>query len=242
MTRDESQLLDEISLREASLLDARRELDSGDLGADAFGAIEQRDQTALALARAQLQALRDETRDQPLSARRVRRRRLLALALTCFALALSVLLWSALSPRQAGNSSTGSITLDHAQQIRQLLIEAQSDIAQGNPVTALSAYQQVLALDANNVTALTQTGWLDFSAGSTSKNVTLVREGVATLRRAITLAPRDPGTRLYYAIVAYSTPGNHALAVAQFRIFKTLQPSPAQRIIAQPYLRRLSLS
>ena len=73
MTRDESQLLDEISLREASLLDARRELDSGDLGADAFGAIEQRDQTALALARAQLQALRDETRDQPLGARRVRR-------------------------------------------------------------------------------------------------------------------------------------------------------------------------
>ena len=240
MTRDHGQLRDEIALREASLVDARREVASGELSSEAFGAIEAREQVALATARASLEALGvspDPTTQRP----RVRRTRYLIVAVTCFVLALGVLLWSALSPRQAGTPGTGSITLGHAQQITQLLNEAEADIANGNVVTALAAYQRVLTLDPKNVPALTQTGWLDFSAGSSARNATLTNLGVKYLHEAITIAPRLAAPRLYYAIVADATPGNQKLARREFEIFLALHPSKGQLAVATPFLRKLGL-
>jgi tetratricopeptide (TPR) repeat protein len=239
MTRDESALRDEISLRQASLLDASRELAAGELSAQAFDAISTRERAAIEKAQGELDALADETAVP--ARRRVRRRRLLVVGIACFVVALGVLLWSSLSPRQAGNSITGSVTLGHSQEIQQLLIEAQADVADGDPATALSAYQQVLDLDATNVEALTQTGWLDFSAGSSDKNVTLVDVGVKDLREAVKLAPRQAAPRLYYAIVADATPGNEALAKKEFKIFLRLTPSRGQIAVAQPFLVKLGL-
>jgi tetratricopeptide (TPR) repeat protein len=243
VSRDLTQLRDEIALREASLLDARRELESGELSLDAFATIVAKETNAIELARAQLVA-----RDAPsLGAappprRRIRRARLLVVALTCFALALGVLLWSALSARQAGNSATGSLSLGHAQQISQLLSQAEADIANGQPVTALAAYRQVLALDPNNVAALTQTGWLDFSAGSSDRSLALTKLGLTDLRRAITLAPRQPAAHLYYAIAAASTSGNRALAKSQLVIFLSLKPSATLMKVAAPFLASFGLS
>jgi hypothetical protein len=151
------------------------------------------------------------------------------------------LLWSSLSPRQAGNSITGSVSLGHAQEIQRLLTEAQADVANGNPVAALSAYEQVLVLDNTNVQALTQTGWLDFSAGSSDQNITLVKAGEKDIQRAVALAPHQAGPRLYYAIVADSTPGNTSLAKRQFEIFLTLKPSRGQLAVAQPFLKKLKV-
>jgi tetratricopeptide (TPR) repeat protein len=173
MTRDESALRDEISLRQASLLDASRELAAGELSAQAFDAISTRERAAIEKAQGEL--------------------------------------------------------------------DAQADVADGDPATALSAYQQVLDLDATNVEALTQTGWLDFSAGSSDKNVTLVDVGVKDLREAVKLAPRQAAPRLYYAIVADATPGNEALAKKEFKIFLRLTPSRGQIAVAQPFLVKLGL-
>jgi Flp pilus assembly protein TadD len=100
----------------------------------------------------------------------------------------------------------------------------------------------VLVADTTNVEALTETGWLTFSAASVQKNATLVAVAVADLRKAVTLAPNNPATHLYYGIVAASTPGNLATARAQFRAFLALKPSVAQRAIAEPYLRTLHLA
>jgi hypothetical protein len=55
------------------------------------------------------------------------------------------------------------------------------------------------------------------------------------------LAPRQAGPRLYYAIVADSTPGNASLAKKQFEIFLSLQPSRGQLAVAQPFLKKLKL-
>lgn len=239
MSRDAGLLRDEISLRQASLVDARRELAAGELSAQAFESISTREKAAIDQAHRELDALARESAAP--ATRRVRRRRLLVVSAVCFAAALGVLLWASLSPRQPGNSITGSISLGHQQKIQQLLTEAEADVANGDPVTALSAYRQVLDLDARNVQALTQTGWLDFSAGSSDQDVSLVDLGVKDLREAVKLAPRLAGPRLYYAIVADATPGNETLARKEFEVFLGLKPSRGQLAVAQPFLKKLGL-
>jgi len=235
---DPRQLCDEIALREASLADARREHQSGELRDDEFHAIIARESAALEVARGAL--AQSDVTASPRSVR-VRRRRWLVTALVAFALAAGVLLWSSLTPRQPGTSITGSITQDQSQKVVSLLGQAEADVANGNVVAALSAYQQVLALSPRNVVALTQTGWLDFSAGSASTNAALVALGVKDLERAIALAPRNAAARLYYAIVAASTPGQSALARRQFQLFLSLHPSAGQLAVARPFLAKFHL-
>ncbi|MGH9021232.1 MAG: hypothetical protein ACRDV0_09485 [Acidimicrobiales bacterium] len=240
MSPDPNAWRDEIALREASLADARREHAAGELSDDELRAIEARESGALARARASLEAF---ALVEPAPAqRRVRRRSLLLIAFFAFLAALAVLLVATLTLRQPGSSDTGSISLSHAQRVTQLLDEAQSDTALGNVSAALAAYQGVLALDATNVVALTQTGWLDFSAGSTAGNAAVVTAGVDDLARAVALYPHDPAPRLYYAIVATSTPSEGTLAKSEWRVFLTLHPTPAQVDLATPYLAHYGLS
>jgi hypothetical protein len=241
VSRDPQQWRDEITLREASLADARRELAAGELSAEQFAQIEQREQRALTRASAALEAFALAAPVPSATRRRRRRRSLLVVAFVCFVAVLVILLVATLTVRQAGTSDTGSLALSRGQQVTQLLSEAEADTANGNDGLALAAYQQVLALQASNVTALTQAGWLEFSAGSAARNATLTTLGVADLRRAISRAPAEAAARLYYAIAAASTPGNHALAVREFRIFLSLKPSAAQRAVAAPFLQQLGL-
>ncbi len=230
---------DEIALREASRADAREEFDAGELSAEQFAVISEREALALERARADLAALVETAPAAPRS--RVRRTRWLVLALACFAVALASLLYGALAPRQAGNSVTGGLDLGRGQHVSQLLSQAEADVANGNPVAALAAYRQVLALDSGNVAALTQSGWLDFSAGSAAHRAKVVELGIADLERAIALAPRNAAARLYLAIVAASTPGNQAVAKREFEVFLTLRPSVGQMAVATPFLRQLGL-
>lgn len=242
MSHDINQWHDEIALRQASLADARKELEGGELSAEDFAAIEARELKAIALANVAMTAfaLRPEI-DDAQRRPRARRRSLLLVAVVCLTFVVVMILWSSLALRQAGTSGTGSLTLATTQRIQQLLDEAEADTANGNDVAALAAYQQVLQLDPKNVSALTQTGWLDFSAGSSGHNVTLTNLGVDDLRQAITLAPTLAAPRLYYAIVAASTPGNTALATQQFEVFLSLKPSVGQLAVARPFLQKLKI-
>jgi cytochrome c-type biogenesis protein CcmH/NrfG len=240
MRRTEQQILDEIVLREASLRDAQHERDAGELTAIEAATIEARETLALAKAHAELRELA-LPRSQRSSTRR-RRTWLLVVGILCLLAAVVVLLWVSISPRQAGNSITGSVSLSRAQRVTQLLAEAQADVANGNVAAALGAYQGVLSLDPKNVDALTQSGWLAFSAGSSDKDQALITVGIADLRSAIVDGPRNPAPRLYYAIVADSTPGNRALATSEFKVFLALHPSSAQLAIARPFLTALGLS
>jgi tetratricopeptide (TPR) repeat protein len=232
--------MDEIALREASLADAQRELAAGELTPIQAATIEARETLALTRVQKELDDLQAHGGRSVASRRR--RRWLLVVGLLCILVAIVIVLWHSLEIRQAGTSDTGSVSLSPARQVTQLLTEAQADIADGNVVTALSAYSQVLALDPTNVTALTQTGWLDFSAGSSDASPTLVALGIKDLRSAIAYAPKNAAARMYYAIVAYSTPGNQALAKSEFKIFLSLGPSKGQLAVARPILKELHLS
>jgi hypothetical protein len=242
MSRDPGQLRDEIALREASLADAARELDAGELSLEQFATIAQRETPPLDQARRDLEALHLAPAQTPSTKHpRVRQARWLVLAILCFAVVLGFVLYAAITPRQAGNSETGSLSLAKSQQIEQLLSEAEADVANGDPVAALSAYRQVLSLDSSNVAALTQSGWLDFSAGSASHQAVVVEVGIKNLEKAVALAPRQAAPRLYLGIVAASTPGNGAVAKSEFEVFLTLKPSVGQMAIARPFLQKLGL-
>jgi hypothetical protein len=240
MNRDASQLRDEIRLREASLRDASGERDAGELSREQFEVIQRREGSALEVARHELSTLLvnvDETHVR----RRRRRTRWLVVASVCFAVVLIYALVSATSPRQAGNSSDGGIDLTRSQQIDRLLLQAEVDVENNQDATALSAYATVLNLAPKNVTALTQSGWLDFTAGSAASKASIVEVGVKDLEKAIAAAPRQSAPRLYFAIVADSTPGNQRVAKIEFEEFLKLKPSVDQLAIARPFLKKLGI-
>jgi tetratricopeptide (TPR) repeat protein len=241
MSRDAAQLRDEIRLREASLRDAVRERDAGELSSEQFDEIERREGAALDGARNELGELMVSV-DATQARRRKRRTRWLVVALACFALVLIYTLFSATSPRQAGNSGDGGIDQTRAQLIDRLLTQAEVAVANKQDVTALSAYTKVLNLDPKNVTALTQTGWLDFTAGSAAKKASVVEVGIRDLEKAIAVAPRQAAPRLYFAIVADSTPGNQRVAKTEFEEFLKLKPSVGQVAVARPFLRKLGIT
>ena len=240
MKRDAAQLRDEIALREASMADAAKEHAAGELTNAQFDAITQREQTLLDTARRELS---ERVAEEPVAQRRrIRRTRLLVVALICFAIVLGYTLFASTSPRQAGNSGDGSISLTQSQLIARLLTEGEAEVADGQVVTALNAYQKVLVLDPKNVTALTETGWLDFTAGSAAKRASVVELGIKYLEKAITAAPRNAAPRLYFAIVADATPGNQKVAKTEFEEFLRLNPSAGQMAIAEPFLKKLGLT
>ncbi|MGB8196751.1 MAG: hypothetical protein WCF25_07070 [Acidimicrobiales bacterium] len=240
MNRDAAQLRDEIRLREASLRDAARERDAGELSVDQFDDIERREALALEKARNELGALMVSV-DATQARRRTRRKRWLVVAVVCFAVVLVYTLFSATSPRQAGNSGDGGIDLTTTQLINRLLTQAEVDVSNNQDVTALNAYAKVLTLDPKNVTALTQSGWLDFTAGSAAKKASVVEVGIRELEKAIAVAPRQSAPRLYFAIVADSTPGNQRVAKTEFEEFLKLKPSIGQLAIARPFLSKLGI-
>jgi tetratricopeptide (TPR) repeat protein len=240
MNRDAAQVRDEIRLREASLRDATRERDAGELTANQFDDIRRREGLALEDSRNELAALMVSV-DVADARRRKRRVRWLVVAAVCFGLVLVFTLISATSPRQPGNSGNGNIDLTRSQLIDRLLLQAETDVANKQDVTALNAYAKVLNLDPKNVTALTQSGWLDFTAGSAAKKASVVEVGIKDLEKAIALAPKESAPRLYFAIVADSTPGNRRVAKAEFEEFLKLKPSNGQLAVARPFLKGLGI-
>jgi tetratricopeptide (TPR) repeat protein len=202
--------------------------------------IERREGAALEAARQELGALMVSVEATP-NRGRTRRTSWLVVASICFAVVLVYVLVSATSPRQAGNSGDGGINLSRSQQISRLLSQAEVDVANSQVVTALSAYAKVLTLDPKNVTALTQSGWLDFTAGSAAKKASVVEVGIRELEEAIAVAPSQSAPRLYFAIVADSTPGNQKIAKTEFEEFLKLKPSQGQLAIARPFLKKLGL-
>jgi len=240
MNREVQRLMDEVTLREASLRDARAEFEANELTAEEFALIEERERKALASLADRIAAAASEPESLTPAPRR-RRRSLLTVALLCFALAAGVVLWSSISTRQPGESATGSISASDAKMIANLLNEGEVDIANGNIGGALAAYDSVLLIDKNNAIALTQSGWFYFNVGSSKKNLGYVKKGTERLRQAVSVSPNSPSAHLYYGIAALSTPGNEALAKSEFQTFIKLDPPPALRAVATPYLAQVDL-
>jgi cytochrome c-type biogenesis protein CcmH/NrfG len=230
-------LYDEIALREASIADAQREYADGELSSDQYTALVAREAAAITKCREAIAA-------QAVSPRATttrHRRPLLVIALGCFALVVVIVLVAALTPRQPGSSDTGGISEATQQRVAALLAAAEIDQAASDDATALAAYTSVLSLEPDNVEALTQSGWLTFSAGSIDRDLSAVRLGEHRVETAVDLEPTNPDSRLYYAIIVASTPGNTTLARRQFEIFVSLKPSAGLLAVAAPWLKSLKV-
>ena len=242
---DLNSVRDEIELRRASIADAQREHADGELSDTDFAAIVADEERRLDQLETQLSSFVNETpTPSPKVASptgRRHRRIFLVVALLCFFLAAVGVIFGALSPRQPGDSDTGGLSLATQQQISRLLAQGEIDESNYHDAAAVAAYQSVLALDKNNVEALTQSGWLTFSAGSAAKSVSLVQKGESQVERAVRLAPSDPDPRLYYAIIAASLPNERTFAVQQFKVFLRLKPSAGDLAVAQPWLTQLGV-
>jgi hypothetical protein len=241
------QLRDEIALRRASLADLEREVAAGELDAAGYDRRRANEEAALAhlertLAVAEADAL--IAADEAQREHRPRRRRtsLLVVALTCFLVAAGTILAHSLSVRQPGQSATGSISTTQRQQVRQLLGEGEADIANNNETAAIAAYDSVLLIDPANVEALTESGWLHFSAGAASHDVAAVNRGAQLLARAVNTARTNPAPRLYYAATLTLTPGHTREAAYQFRVFLTLHPTAAQLAVARPFMAQVGVA
>jgi hypothetical protein len=237
-----STLRDEIALREASIADARRELAAGEMTPEQCDAVVARESAAIARCRAALVDLPDAAvvATAPSSPRR-HRRPLLLVALGCFLAVIVVVLVAALGLRQPGQSDTGNVDLTTQQRVTAFLVDGETDEANKNDANALVAYNEALVLAPTNIEALTQSGWLTFSAGSAEGDLPAIELGEDRIETAVRLDPSYPNSRLYYAIAAASTPRDRALAVREFKLFLALKPNVALLALATPWLEYLKI-
>lgn len=108
MRQSENQLLDEIALREASIADAQREREAGELTPIQAATIEARETLALMRLREELDELHVSGPRRP---DRKRRLAYLVIGLVCLLAVIVIVLLHSLSLRQAGTQDTGGVVV-----------------------------------------------------------------------------------------------------------------------------------
>ncbi len=171
----------------ASLDDLERERAAGDIDEHDYEALRD-DYTARAAA--VLRALEAGTARYQAAPRRGSRR--LAAGVLAAVLVLGtgagILVARSSGSRTGNEEATGDVRL----QVRDLLLEAQDDLAQQEVLDAVMVYDQVLDLQPDNVEALTYRGWALILS-------TLVDRGLPFLRQAIAIDPTYPDARIFLA-------------------------------------------
>ncbi len=172
--------------------------------------------------------------EPPVTPPRTRSRRswwFLAGAVACFAgaLAVAVVLFS--SSRLPGQTATGSIALNSAQQTERTLDQAATLENEGQVGEAAQLYQSVLTAHPKNVVALAQMGWLEYQTGTQGASASLLADARSLLERAVALGPGDYAAHLYLGTVLLDEDGNAAGAVDQYRDF--LADDPPHTVVAE---------
>ena len=137
-----------------------------------------------------------------------------------------ILVDHALSNRLPGQASSGSITQDKARTIEQ---QARAGIDlddEGKLTQSLALYNKVLAEDPTDPTALAESGWLEWNAGT--KNPSLKVVGELAVRKAVDLAPNYYEAHLFLGLILYYQYDRSADAVAQFNKFLADDPPGAE--------------
>jgi len=172
--------------------------------------------------------------EPPVAPPRTRSRRswwFLGGAVACFAgaLGLAVVLFS--SSRLPGQTATGSIALNSAQQTERTLDQAATLENEGQVGEAAQLYQSVLTAHPKNVVALAQMGWLEYQTGTQGASASLLADARSLLERAVALGPGDYAAHLYLGTVLLDEDGNAAGAVDQYRDF--LADDPPRTVVAE---------
>ena len=165
------------------------------------------------------------------------------MASVCFALVLIYTLFSATSPRQAGNSGDGGIELTQSQLIDRLLTQAEVDVAEQtrrHRTQRLREGPQPRPEERHGTHPERMARLHGRECGEEDRRSS--KWAYESWRRRSPWRREQSAPRLYFAIVADSTPGNQRVAKAEFEEFLKLKPSVGQLAIARPFLTKLGIT
>lgn len=249
-TSRRSTLEDRRQFLEASLADAAREHEAGDLSDEDYRALRRRDQerldevtALLALEEAEAAETNGHARaPDPTRARatpRTRRPVVLGLAGTALVIIGAVVLVVHLTTdRLPGQTATGSVQLSQAQRINQELGQADTLLAENDVQDAINLYAQVLQQDPHDPAALAQLGWLTYQEGVAASDTKAVGTGRHLVQEAVAADPKFGPAHLYDGVVLLDSDNDTAGAVAQFRLFLAEHPSSQNLKNGAPFIRK----
>jgi tetratricopeptide (TPR) repeat protein len=159
---------------------------------------------------------------------RRRTRRVLAVVGTCCVLAVAALAAADLAGvRLPGETATGTITLPSAAEVRQELAQASVLGTAGDLQEAVALYDAVLNQVPNQPEALAYRGWLVRLIGQRAPSATAIREGDASIARAVRADPSYPDARALDGIALLQDSHDRAAALVEFRGFLADHPPAA---------------
>ena len=240
---DASHILDEISLLERSIDDARIEFERGELDERRYAQLLERDQATIARLQDELRNLDsppssershesniDERQPEPVG-RSLSRGFVFSLAVVVVfigALAIWLSLGSSNSPRSQRDA------------IVSLLNRADGQVQDNKPAEALVLYNQVLKMDPTQSQALAESGWLTFEAGMVAGSKPLIAHGESLVREASSVDPSLYAAHLYLGVIELLANRDAKAAMVQFDIFESLHPPAKWRSLAAPYIAQAS--
>ncbi len=177
----------------------------------------------------------DPVPDNPMPRARRRRPLLVGGSLAIVAAVAVVLVVTQTGTRLPGQTATGSVSLSGGAQERRTLAQAEDLESSGNASEALRLFEQVLAQDPGQPEALAESGWLEFEAGVTSKDASVLSEAQSQEQAAERADPGAYAPHLYLGSM-FLAEGNAADAVTQYRQFLADGPPPAEVQVAQPFI------
>jgi hypothetical protein len=243
---------DERMFLEASLADAEREHEAGDLSDEDYRVLRRRDQDRLdevrrELARAETSGGADDptprrngASPRPHTKTRRASRRRLALGLGGVALVIVgavVLVLHLTSSRLPGQTPTGSVQLSQAQRINQELAQADALLQSNNVQGAITLYGDVLSEDPDDPAALAQLGWLTYEQGVLRSDTKTTGDGRRLVEKAIASDRAFGPAHLYEGVILLRTAHDPAGAVGQFRMFLKDHPSKQNLENGAPFIR-----
>ncbi len=168
---------------------------------------------------------------------RLRRRALVWGALGLFGAAAVVLLVAELATRLPGQTSTGSLQLNSAQQLQRTLNQAATLETQGDAAQALVLYHQILRRDPTQEQALAESGWLEFEAGVSAQRSALLSQGQRDEQAAEQADPSAYAPHLYLGSMLL-VERQPAAAADEFGRFLAAGPPTSVIQRAWPYVTR----
>ncbi len=155
----------------------------------------------------------------------------------CIVAAVGIGVASSLHARLQGEVATGGISISSGQEIQRRLVQASAAEDSGNDVTALKLYNDVLAVDPNQVQALSESGWITYETGVLTNNSRLMASGEARVKKAMEVSPSSFAPHLYLGTI-YLHQGNSSNAAVQYNDFLKDNPPKDIRASAASFMKQ----
>ena len=139
--------------------------------------------------------------------------------------------------RLPGDTSSGSLSLGRADELRRTVAQAEALEVNGDAAGALHLYRRVLSTDPTQVDALAQSGWLEFQAGVTARDGAVIAHAQSLEEHAVRVDPGAYAPHLYLGSMLLAE--NDAVgAQQQYRLFLADHPPAAQIRAAASFIDR----